>query len=203
MKLALALGDGTAVVWDQNGDAWDTGRRAWETHSATADWHVVIEDDAIVCPDLIAGLGKALEHVPTEAAVSLYVGTTRPDGRRVTAAVAQAERAGAAWIVMRDVNWGVGIAVPTAVIPDMLAHAERVDSRVYDHKLAEFFRYQHVPVWCTFPSLVDHRDEEPGLVRHTVPPSGPRRAHRFLPGSALDVDWSSGAVHMPGAPLTV
>lgn len=199
LKLALALGDGTRIVWDRYEDEWDTGRRAWETYSPTATHHVVVQDDAIACRDLVAGLDAALEYVPARAAVSLYVGTTRPDARRVQTAVSEAERTGAAWIAMRDVKWGVGLVVPTAVIPDMLAFADSLGGE-YDSRLSQFFRRAGWPVWCTWPSLVDHRDEEPGLVRHMIPPSGKRRAHRFLAGSALDVDWSAGVVHMPGAP---
>jgi hypothetical protein len=201
MKLALALGHGTSVVWDWNDDEWDTGRRAWEAHDPTADWHLVVQDDAIVCKDLVAGLVKALEHVPAEAAVSLYTGTVRPDRRRVADAAARAEAANAAWIVMPDVKWGVALAVPTAVIPDMLAHGDRRKSSVYDWNLRSYF-YDVLgwPVWCTWPSLVDHRHEEPGIVRHQIPPSGPRVAHRFLGehASALDVDWGAGTVEMAG-----
>jgi hypothetical protein len=201
MKLALALGDGTRVVWDQRGDEWDTGRRAWGTYDHSADWHMVAQDDAVACEDLPAGLAKALEHVPAEAVVSLYTGTVRPERRRVADAAARAETANAAWIVMPDVKWGVALAVPAAVIPDMLAHGDRRKSSVYDWNLRSYFHdVLGWPVWCTWPSLVDHRHDEPGIVRHQIPPSGPRVAHRFLGrhASALDVDWSAGVVEMPG-----
>jgi hypothetical protein len=203
LKLALTLGDGTRITWDRYENEWDTGRRAWETYDPSAGWHCVIQDDAVACEDLPAGLTKALELVPAEAAVSLYTGTVRPDQRRVADAAARAQMANAAWIVMPDVKWGVALAVPTAVIPDMLAHGDRRKSSVYDWNLRSYFHdVVRWPVWCTWPSLVDHRHEEPGIVRHQIPPSGPRVAHRFLGehASALDVDWSAGAVHMPGTP---
>jgi hypothetical protein len=183
------------VVWDQRDSAWDTARRAWEAYDPSATHHLVLEDDAIACRDLVAGLELALTHVPAQAPVSLYVGTLRPDGRRVAAATARANTAGSAWIVMPDIKWGVAIAAPTPVIPEMLAHA---DGHVYDWNLRSYFAAQRWPVWCTWPSLVDHRDA-PGIVRHQVPPSGPRHAHRFLSGSALDVDWGAGVTWMPGA----
>lgn len=201
-KLAFALGDGTTVVWDRHDDEWDTGRRAWETHAPTADWHLVVQDDAIVCRDLAAGVAGALAHVPAEAVVSLYVGTLRPDAYRVAKAAAQANRTAASWITMREIKWGVALAVPTSVIPDMLEYAEALEGRVYDRKLAQYFRWIGWPVWCTWPSLVDHRCDVDGIVRHKIPPSGPRRAHRFLgeSTSALGVNWSSGVVEMPGSP---
>jgi hypothetical protein len=203
-RLARRLGPYTSVVWDRYADEWDTGRRAWKIADASCTHHLVVQDDAIVCEDLVAGLEVALAHVPAEAVVSLYTGTTRPDSRRVATAVYKAEERGAAWIVMPDLKWGVGILVPTAVIPDMLAYADRRGGRVYDWNLRGYFHDAvRWPVWCTWPSLVDHRDELPGLVAHQIAPSGPRVAHRFLGehASALDVDWSAGAVAMPGAVL--
>ena len=194
-ELTASLDRPAQVAWDRHNSAWDTARRAWEAHDPSATHHLVLEDDAVACRDLVAGLELALEHVPAEAAVSLYVGTLRPDGRRVAAAVNRADRAGAAWVVMSDIKWGVALAAPVAVIPEMLAHG---DSPAYDWNVRSYFARRRWPVWCTWPSLVDHRDV-PGLVRHQVPPSGPRRAHRFASGSALDVDWSAGSVWMPGA----
>ena len=198
--LLAAIGSPASVVRDRYDDEWDTGRRAWEAYDPAATHALVLQDDAIVCRDLIAGLGKALEHVPAEAVVSLYTGTLRPDRQQVTSAVSRAEKANAAWIVMPDVKCGVGLCVPSSVIPEMLAHGARRGSSVYDCNLRSFFLALGWPVWCTWPSLVDHRDDEPGIVRHQIPPSGARVAHRF-PGehaSALDVDWSAGAVAMPG-----
>lgn len=193
-ELVQSLDRPVEVVWDRCDSEWDTGRRAWLAHDPSADYHLVLQDDAVACRDLVAGLEAALEHVPAQAAVSLYLGTLRPDARRVSIAASQADTAGAAWVVMPDVKWGVALAVPTAVVSDMLATAE---GSVYDWGLRSYFAVRRWPVWCTWPSLVDHRDVA-GIVRHRVPPSGARRAHRFCDGSALDVDWSAGAVHMPG-----
>jgi hypothetical protein len=203
-RLARRLGPYTSVVWDRYGDEWDTGRRAWKIADPSCTHHLVVQDDAIVCENLIPGLEQALAHVPAEAAISLYVGTLRPDRRRVTTAVYKAEEAGAAWIVMPDLKWGVAVLAPTAVVPDMLAHGDQHPSPFYDLRLQSYFRNAvRWPVWCTWPALVDHRSDLPGLVTRLRPPSGPRVAHRFLGehASSLDVDWSTGAVAMPGAAL--
>lgn len=203
-QLVADLDHRAVVVWDRHDDEWDTGRRAWEAHDPTASHHLVVQDDAIVCRDLLAGLERALEHVLAEAVVSLYVGTVRPDARRVTAAVHQADRSGASWVVMPDIKWGVALCVPTAVIPAMLDYGDRRGSTVYDWNLRSyFFDVARWPVWCTWPSLVDHRVDVPGIVQHRIAPSGPRRAHRFCSGSALDVDWGAGVVEMPGLPRSV
>ena len=59
------------VVWDERNDRWDTGRRALLAFDPAATHHLVVQDDALVCRDLVAGLQRALPHVPREAPVGL------------------------------------------------------------------------------------------------------------------------------------
>lgn len=185
------------VVWDRRNDRWDTGRRAWEAHDPTATHHLVLQDDALVCQDLIAGLEQALEYVPAEALVSLYTGTRRPMSSVVEQAVGRARAADAAWIVMRALNWGVAFLAPVGSIGDMLTWGDRQSYPNYDRRAGRYYYLVECwPVWCTWPSLVDHRADTDSLCGH-----GPGRvAHQFLgeDRSALDIDWASGHVEMDG-----
>lgn len=179
--------DADRVTWDRKSDRWDTGRRAMLDHDPDADWHMVIQDDALVCRDLIAGLQIALDQVPMQALACPYVGTRRPMSERVTTAVVAAEERSASWIVMQTLNWGVAIIVPTATIGDMLTWCDRLQIPNYDKRVGQYYwRVHNWPTWYTHPSLVDHR-EGPSLAGH-----GPdRRAHRFAGEdvSALDLAW--------------
>jgi hypothetical protein len=195
---ALGIGDDRMVL-DRKNDRWDTGRRAWEAHDPDADWHVVIQDDAIACADLVAGLARALDHVPAECIVSPYVGTRRPAKRKVERAVDAARAADASWIVMQALNWGVGIAAPVWTIPEMVAWCETETAYPnYDKRVGRYYlRVLGWHTWCTWPSLLDHRDDEPSLCSDGPgqPPHGPGRvAHEHWTGSALDLDWSKGSV---------
>lgn len=200
-ELLESLGDHTtvAVAWDRRNNRWDTGRRAWEAHDPDADYHLVLQDDAVVCRDLVAGLEHALEYVPDAAIVSPYTGTRRPLSNIVEAAVARARAADAAWIVMRALNWGVGIVAPTGTINEMLAWGDRQSYPNYDRRVGRYYYLVKCwPVWSTWPSLVDHLDHDraPSLCNH-----GPGRvAHEFAGGeaSALEIDWSAGHVEMDG-----
>lgn len=195
---ALEIG-ADRVVWDTNNNRWHTGRRAWETYDPAADYHFVIQDDALVCRDLIAGLEKALDHVPAEAIVSPYTGTRRPMSGIVENAVGEARAAGAAWIIMRALNWGVGIIAPTSSIDDMIAWADKQSYPNYDRRVGRYYYLVTCwPVWSTWPTLIDHRDHDtaPSLCGH-----GPGRvAHGFIgtDRSALEIDWAAGSVTMAG-----
>lgn len=183
------------VVWDRCNNEWDTTRRAWETADLAATHHLVIQDDAIVCRDLIAGLESALPHAPPESVVSLYMGTRRPQGRAVQQAATEA-RQGASWVAMRDLNWGVAVCLPTTAIAGMVEAGNDSQARDADRRLGDHFRRLGWPTWCTWPSLVDHRPG-PSLLGHVA---NDRHAHEFhgTDRSALDIDWSGPVVEMAG-----
>lgn len=185
------------VIWDRRNDRWDTGRRAWEAIDQTAEWGMVVQDDAFPCADLIPGLEKALERVPDNVLVSPYIGTRRPVAGRVERAVADAVAAKAAFIEMPSLCWGVAITAPTRIIDEMLPWCDVQNYPNYDRRIGRFaIDVKRMNTWCTFPSLVDHRDI-PSLIGH----GDGRIAHHFIGAeeSALSVDWDAGSVRMSGA----
>lgn len=176
------------VVWDERSDRWDTGRRAWLAHDPGATHHLVLQDDALPCRDLSAGLSKALEHVP-ENPVGLYVGTARPANQLMGAMVSHATRTDSAFLSGEGPWWGVGVAMPTAFIEPMLAWCDAQKIEAYDRRIASYFKACGIRCFYTMPSLVDHRSG-PSLIRSHD--GAKRRARRFIGShaSALDIDWS-------------
>jgi hypothetical protein len=184
--------DRVDVAWDEKNQEWHTGRRALLAYDPSAEWHVVLQDDALVCQDLIAGLTCALTVVPRNAALGLYLGRTRPLRSRIGKTVAAAtDETG--WIVLTQLLWGVGVVLPTAFIDEIVWRGDRTHVLEYDRRLSTVFRRMSMPVWYPWPSLVDHRDE-PSLLRHD---GGQHRcAHRFegVGWSALASGWWEGRV---------
>jgi hypothetical protein len=182
------------VIWDRRSDRWDTGRRAWEAVDQTADFGCVLQDDALVPLDFIAGMEKALTYLPERALVSPYTGTRRPSASRVERAVIEARKAGVSWIRMPSLNWGVGIIAPTDIIDRMLPWCDKQQYPNYDRRIGRYaIDVLGIPTWCTWPSLVDHRDDD-SLVGH----GQGRKAHQFLGEdvSALSVKWDSSYVDL-------
>lgn len=206
----LGLG-GDAVAWDTDNNRWHTGRRAWEMADPSATHHLVLQDDAVACRDLIPGLEAALAAIEPytcadgstfgvdEAVVSPYTGTRRPLRSVVDRAVAATIDTGASWIIMRALMWGVGILAPTRTIEPMLAWCDRQTYPNYDRRVGRYYYLVECwPIRCTVPSLIDHLDHDiaPSICNH-----GPGRvAHNFagVDASALEMDWSRGHVVMPG-----
>lgn len=185
------------VVWDQINDRHDTGARSMEAFDPKCTHHLVIQDDALPCRDLLAGAERAIAATSSTEPVSLYVGRVRPFAGAIGAAVSQAKNVGASWVRMQGIYWGPGIIVPTATIPEMLRWFRGAGSVVtnYDRRLSVWYAQQGLACWYTRPSLVEHRGG-PSIAGH---PGSQRRAFEFLgqDASALDVDWSGPVIDLP------
>lgn len=189
------LGD-TEVVWDRKNNRWDTGSRSMAAFDQTKKYHVVLQDDAIICKDFLEGLDKALDAVPNVPAV-FYTGRVRPRATLIANLTEKAVREKKSWLELPGPWWGPCIAMPTEVIPDMLRFCNSVvKDPNYDIRMSRYFRYNRILNWYSLPSLVDHLTgpDHPSLVpgRSASPK---RTAHRFIgEQSPLDIDWDTGAI---------
>ena len=177
-----------------NGDRiWRQARTTWLMHDPDADWHVLIQDDARPCADLLAGLERALAYVPPDAVVSPYLGTGRNVPIRWEAMARAADSAGATWVRSAKLMWGVCIALPVKLIPDMIEYADRRAGVPDDMRVAGWAEKRGHEVWYTWPSLVDHLTV-PSLTKHKA---RERVARQWTGGSALEINWSGHAVLDP------
>jgi hypothetical protein len=177
-----------------NGDrVWRVARAAWELHDPAADWHVLIQDDALVCRDFLAGLERALDYVPLDATVCPYLGKGGAAGPSWERIADQAERMGASWVLSTRLMWGVAICLPTALIPDMIERANSMAGVPDDMRVSGWTKRRHGEVWYTWPSLVDHRPV-PSITKHRA---ADRRAVQHCTGSALNIDWTGPVARDP------
>lgn len=175
------------VVWDRERGEWDTGRRALLAFDPAADWHAVIQDDAVVPDAFLDALTRALAHV-SDQPVGLYLGRVRPRVRLVQKVVDAALASGASWVEMGGPWWGVGVVFPTALIPEIVERGDDMRHPHYDYRLARATKESGR--WCRYPvpSLVDHDPTRPSLLDHA---GGDRRAHVFIGDrSPAEIDWS-------------
>lgn len=197
-ELQAKLDGDVPVVWDEKNDRWDTGRRSMLAYDPEASHHLVLQDDAVIPHDLLAGLEKAITHTPEAAPLCLYIGKVRPDRAAVQRLVRRADRVkNTSWIVMSHLHWGVGIVMPTRLIDRMVRWGDtRSDITNYDKRIGRWCQLRRIPVYYPWPSLVDHRNS-PSLVPGRNPKGLHRRAHAFIGAgaSALDADFSGDEVH--------
>lgn len=188
------------VHWDRegppsgNGDrVWRQARAAWLMADPGADWHVLIQDDALVSRHFLAGLERALEHVPNDAVVSPYLGMGRNVPRRWEAMAQNADLRGARWIVSGRVMWGVCLVLPVMKIQQVVDWCDRKAGMPDDMRVSAWATRHQIDTWYPWPSLVDHR-RVPSLTKHRAADRVARRHHT---GSALHIDWGGPVVIDP------
>lgn len=180
-RLTRRLPQTTTVAWDRFNDRWDTGRRAIAAYDPQADYHLVLQDDAILPPTgFMTGLCNALRTIPRNSPLVLF--TTRatkwlPVFRDIPRS--------ASYLVMDRIWWGVGIVYPTHSIPELLSHGDSLSSSQYDHRAGDFYAANHIPVYYTWPNLVNHR-AGPSLVEGRT---SRRRAYNFTTRPPGSLQW--------------
>lgn len=178
------------ITWDQKNSEWHTGKRALLAGVRVgSDYHVVLQDDAIIPDNLYDHVAQAIENAPVKTLISLYTGTVRPFPGRVASAVKRANEGGHSWLRGYLLFWGVGIVIPTDHIQPML---EFIAGRrePYDTRLGYFYLANRLPILYTNPSLVDH-DEDMGSLLDHGHHSEPRKAHNYVAGP---VSWTNTAI---------
>lgn len=204
LLISLGIRDAIGMVsWDRVAEPssigeqrWKTGRTAWMLHDSDADWHVVLQDDAVVCDDFLAGFSEALDHLPDEAVVaSAYCGSKRPGQIPFTRLARQARTDDASWLRSMQVWWGVAIAARTETIEPMLEWCDAKTGSPYDSRIGAYYRrVLDTDCWYTWPSLVDHRDGPSLIAGHR---DQGRRAREFHESSALDLTWDGPVIDDP------
>jgi hypothetical protein len=164
---------------------WKTGKSALLHHDPNADWHVVLQDDAIISDTFYPNLENALSS--RKSLVSLYLGKTRPHQDKILKYVNFCRYRQANWLVANDLFWGVGIAIPQELIGRVIEVAETVKVN-YDHRIGYYFHLHQLPVYYTYPSLVDHADNGSLIPGHDERADGERKAHSFVGDKIISFD---------------
>lgn len=178
--------DEVTLVFDSDNCEWTTGVEALTQGIIFgSDWHVVIQDDAILPADFYSHIKNAIANVPDRTLISLYTGTVRPFRSRVEAAVNNAKNV--SWLRSNTLYWGVGIIIPTQHIGPMLEFVADRKDVPYDARIGVFYQRNRLPVYYTNPSLVNHNDDIGSLIKNDYA-AEKRVAHRFVSGP---LNWNS------------
>jgi len=153
---------------------WENCRRAWELRDPTALYHVVIQDDAIVCENFRDRAEEAIYAAlrrESNIAFSFYY------GRRANIAKEQAAALERGYAIRRSLTWGVAVCLPGPLIPDMLRECNGMYFTPQDDaRIGHFLKMRDVRVYHPLPCLIDHRSG-PSLVGD---PGENRHAYAFI-----------------------
>lgn len=146
---------------------WGNRKQATKLYNKDAKYHLVIQDDAILCEDFIKRTEDFIEKIDSEFpdelhAFQLYHGHRANFENKKE--MLKAKEKG--YIKRNMLAWGVAIIVPTSIIEEMLRWCNGHSAWQDDTKMKHFFSYKGMPVYYPVPCLVDHRhmNENPTLV---------------------------------------
>lgn len=183
-----------SVTYDQvaagtHDSEWNNGVESLRAGLGKGDWHCVIQDDAILSPNLYENIEGAINNVPSKTLISLYTGKPRPMGKRVEIAVSKV--VDETWLSYWLLMWGVGILIPTSHIEPLIDFvSDRTEP--YDTRIGIFYQRNRLLVYYTMPSLVDHDDDLDSLLEHGKA-KGARVAHRLATGL---VQWNKQVIEI-------
>src|SRR5574343_466904 len=114
------LGEGVPFSIDDGCGITENCKRAGQRHDPEADYHVVIQDDAIICDHFKERATEILEkyspeklQLKKELAYNFYYGSRK----KLVDEAATAEKQG--YLISPVIRWGVAICLPTKKIPEM------------------------------------------------------------------------------------
>ena len=159
--IPISVDDGCGII--------ENNRRAWKMYDPKADFHVVIQDDAIPCKNFKEKAEKILTD--KSMAYNFYFGNRQKYKYLAELGMKKGH------IISRWTSWGVAICLPTKIIPEMLEYTKTLKSRHDDTRIGFFLKQKGIKIYFPMPSLVDHRTGENSLVGD---PSNRRKAWYFI-----------------------
>jgi hypothetical protein len=185
-KLANGRRDRTVIdlVVDPDPDAdrnpWRTARLAWARTPPGYTHRLVLQEDVVPCPRLLYHVRRALRAKPDRIASFTW--------RSLLVADAQ----GAHWVQGFPNSWvpALALAIPTHLVPSLVEYDDGSRPVADDDVYGRWTREHGLPWYATIPSLVDHDDDAPSLMRDPYA-RGERRA--ACPIGLTDpglIDWT-------------
>jgi hypothetical protein len=125
-------------------------KNAWLSHDPTADYHVVIQDDCIVC-DHFRELAEMACEKANGLAVSFFYSQSKFYNKF------KKERAETGAIIKKGLYGGLAICLPTKLITEMLEFYDKEKYPYDDLRIGRFLLSKKINIYAPFPTLVDHR----------------------------------------------
>lgn len=173
--LSRMLGDVKFSIDEKSEGPWPNAKRAWSMRDPEAKYHVVVQDDAIVCENFEKRASEfivKMENIfPKEKlAFSFYYGRRSENEKHAKIGMANG------FVASRWVSWGVAICMPTDAVEKMIEFCGKYTIKNDDTRIANFLKFHDYKICFPMPSLIDHRHDEKSLVGD----GGGRRAWYFI-----------------------
>jgi len=138
----FSLDEGKGLIWNC--------RNAWSMYDPACDYHVVIQDDAIICTDFY---NRAIEILKNAQGLPVSFFHVSP----LSYQKYKQQRLETGHIIQAGLSGGVALCLPTKLIPAMLAYYDADTVPHDDHRIGRFLMSINTSWFFPIPSLIDHR----------------------------------------------
>lgn len=142
---------------------WRTARLAWQATPAGCTHRLVLQEDVLPCPGFLKHARRALSAKP-DRIVSFYLGTNAIVTWRE---LLIADARGAHWVRGFSASWvpALALCIPVGYVDSLAGFDDGTRPVADDEVYGRWTREHGLPWYATIPSLVDHDDDAPSLMR--------------------------------------
>lgn len=148
---------------DGERNPWRTAQAAWAATPSGCTHRLVLQDDVLPCHDFLRHARNAIGTMP-DRIVSFYLGIY-PTVTYRDMVIASARCA--AWVRGHPSTWvpALALCVPAPLCASLAAFEDGTTVVADDEVYGRWTRSEGLPWYCTIPSLVNHDDDAPSLMR--------------------------------------
>ena len=147
---------------------WGNAKRAWKAFDPKADFHLVVQDDAIFGKRFVERLSGILKKHGKEYAYCLFANA---NGRKKDDEFLTALKRPQGIIIHKELYSAVAVSLPTGIIKKMIPFADKAE---YDRgrgtwldddaRISEYLKHIGMKVIYPIPSLVNHNKRLNSLI---------------------------------------
>jgi hypothetical protein len=138
----------------ENLGLWNNCKRAWLAYDREAEWHVVLQEDSIICKDFHKKLEDVLTQIgKLDVVLSLYAGS------RLSTQIERAMRARRNRVLSGMILNENALCMRVKHIEPMVQYCD-MRGAITDKYIQTFARRKGLVIYYPIPSLVDHRSDE-------------------------------------------
>jgi hypothetical protein len=146
-----ALGDVPFSI-DTGFGIWENCKRAWLLHNPNSEYHIVLQDDAIISETFSKMIIPVLiEMKRLGQAGSLFF------GNRSTMRDIALNGLSAGFVSLEKLHWGLAVCLPVELIKPMIEFGDKMNIKQDDTRISRFLESRKIKVYYPIPSLIDHR----------------------------------------------
>ena len=145
------------VAMATDASIWNTCKKAWLLFDPKAEYHFVIQDDAIIGKNFYEHVEGLISN-GSEYVYNLYLGKPR-----FRSAVKRAKDKKKGYIRKSNIHHEIALGFPTKHIEKMVKYVDQINTAEninHDKTINRYVRENNMVVFFPLPSLIDHRAEE-------------------------------------------